>query len=188
MPREPFAKFKMIRTQYAQGLKRGTVGSVYKAYSRWNERVFRYVQSGAPISKNPSKRFPVGFVKSHIKLVVKRKPPYSYSEIDVPGKYSRRSRAWRTWVIIKTLHEGWKRLPFERKPTRKHAMGLPVIQGARVPKPGQTKIAVKKVVQRKQITFNPWIKRTFEAMEWEFPQQLAKALDEQKKVTKKVKV
>jgi len=118
-------------------------------------------------------------------LVTKRKPPYIYKEVDVPGKYSRRSRAWRAWVIIKTLHEGWKKLPFERKPTRKKAMGLPVIPGARVPRPGQSKLAIKKVVQRKQITLNPWIKRTFEAMEWEFPQELDRALERKKKVVRR---
>jgi len=64
-------------------------------------------------------------------------------------------------------------------------MGLPVIPGARVPRPGQSKLAIKKVVQRKQITLNPWIKRTFEAMEWEFPQELDRALERKKKVVRR---
>lgn len=186
MPRTPFVDLNAIRKKYKKGLERGMLGAIYEAYSKWNERAHRYIISSAPISKTPSTRFPAGFVRSHIKLVTKKRPPYSYQEVDVPGKYSKGSRAWRSWIIIKALHEGWTKLPFERKPTRKKALGLPVIPGARVPRAGQSKIAVKKVVQKKQITLNPWIKRTFEAMEWEFPEELEKAIAQLKKEKEKV--
>lgn len=182
----PYVDFRAIRKKAKKGLEKGMLGAVYRAYTKWNQRAYRYILSSAPISKTPSQRWPAGFVKSHIKLVTKKRPPYRYQEVDVPGKYSRGSRAWRAWIVIRALHEGWTTLPFERKPTRKKALGLPVIPGARVPRPGQSKIAVKKVVQKKQITLNPWIKRTFEAMEWEFPEELKKAIAEIKKEKEKV--
>jgi len=180
---KPSFNLKVIRKKYKEGLAKGNLRAIYSAYSKFNERAYHYIQSTAPVSNTPSKRFPAGFVKGHIQLVTKRRPPYTYQEVDVPGKHSPRSRAWRTWVIINVLHSGWESLPFIRKPTRRRAMGLPVIQGGRLPEEGESKIAAAKAIQRRQIRLNPWITRTWEAIQWEYHEFLLKELEKQPKET-----
>lgn len=158
-------KMRIIRKKYPKGISRALHEAIYEAYSELNRRAYLQILSTAPKSKTPSQRFPSGFVSSHIKLVTKKRPPYVYQEVDVPGKSVRGSRARRAWLIIKALHEGWKVLPFERKPTRRKALGIPVFPGARVsPRPGRTKIARAKAVQRSQITLNPWITKVWKSL------------------------
>lgn len=171
-------KLKVIRKEYAKGLERGLVGAIYNAYSQLNRRAYILILQDAPRSKSPSARWPTGFVSSHIKLVTKRKPPYVYEEVDVPGKHTKGSRAWRAWLAIKTLHEGWKVLPFERKPTRKKVLKFP-IKG--------TAIFRRKTIQRRQVTFNPWITRVWKALEPEFPKILEDEIEKEnrRKITKK---
>lgn len=176
-------KMRILRKKYAEGLERGLVGCIYKAYTKWNRQAYRVIIRTAPESRTPSTRWPRGFVSSHIKLVPKRHHPYSYEEVDVPGKYSTGSRAWRAWLIIKTLHEGWKKLPFERRRTRKKggALAIPYLV------PGQT-LYRKKVVQRRQITLNPWIKRAWVSLEPNFAILLDREIKRKRKIKRKEEI
>lgn len=173
-------KLRVLRKKYAEGLDKGLVSALYRAYIHWNRQAYPIIVRTAPRSKTPSTRWPSGFVASHIKLVPKKKPPYSYEEVDVPGKFSTGSRAWRAWIIIKTLHEGWTKLPFKRKPTRKRVLKLP----GRPPHPRY----VREVVQERQLTFNPWITRVWKLLEPNFPIILKEEIAKTKKVKKKEKL
>lgn len=178
---------KILREKYAKGLKRGLLEAIYEAYTQWNEIAYRKILATAPKSKTPSERFPVGFVSSHIKLVTKKRPPYVYREVDVPGKNVRGSRAWRAWIVIRALHEGWTKLPFERRPTRKRALAWrPVIPGVRVSREG--KVVRRRAIQRKQIQRNPWIKTAFESLEPAFPNLLNEAIEKRNRRKRKEKV
>lgn len=170
-------KLRIIRKKYAEGLPRALTGAIYNAYSEFNRRGYNAIMREAPINRRGTVRFPAGFVKSQIQLVTKKKPPYEYQEVDVPGKYSRESRAWRAWLIIKVLHDGWTRLPFERRPTRKRAMGLPVYPGSAVPRPGADQLVYRKVTQRRQITLNPFIMRAWRLIEPQFTEILNSAIE-----------
>jgi len=179
---------KAFRKKYAEGLERGMKIAIYSAYSELNKQAFKRILTTAPKSRTPSTRFPVGFVSSYIKLVLKRRPPYFYEEVDVPGKFNKGSRAWRAWIVIKTLHDGWTRLPFERKPTRKKAVALPVYPGSSVPRPGKKRLVYRKTVQRRQIRLNPWIRRTWQALEPEFPRILEDAVEKENRKRKKERI
>jgi len=175
---------KVLRKKYAKGLEKAFKESIYAAYTRYNQKGYHRIISTAPRSKTANERWPVGFVSSKIKLVVKRRPPYTYQEVDVPGRHSKGSRAWRAWVVIKALHEGWTKLPFERTPTRKKALSFPVISGSSVPRKGGDLVTVRKVVQVKQITRNPWISRVWESLEPEFEGMLEVEVEKQKRKKK----
>lgn len=172
---------KALRKKHAKGLERAFKESIYGAYTRYNQKGYHRIISTAPKSRTANERWPIGFVSSHIKLVVKRRPPYTYQEVDVPGKHSKGGRAWRAWVVLKTLHDGWTKLPFERTPTRKKALSFPVISGSSVPRKGSNRVTVKKAVQVKQIKKNPWIRRVWESLEPEFEGMLEVEVEKQKK-------
>ena len=186
MAGKPLMSMKVIRKKFKEGLVKANLRAIYRAYTEFNRKGYLGIISEAPVSTEPSERFPAGMVKSHIKLVIKRAPPYVYEEVDVPERDRPRSLAWRTWVIIQTLHGGWTSLPFERRPTRKQAMSLPLYPG-RIYPPGQTRTLVSKAVQRKQIQKNPWIPRVWKRIEPQFPGMLEEAIRRQpkkKKVTR----
>jgi len=170
-------RLTMIRKKYAKGMTRALRTAIYRGFSDWNRTVYQRIISTAPKSKTANPRWPIGFVSSHIKLVTLRtRGGYHYEVVSVPGKSSRRSRAWRAWLAIMSLHEGFKKLPFTRRPTRKRAMAFPIMPG--------TSIVRSKVIQRKQITLNPWIQRAFDAFEPQFRWMLRAALDSEAKRTK----
>lgn len=176
---EPFIRMRALRKKYTGGLARGNLEAIYSAYSKFNRKAYNRIIVTAPRSRTPSSRWPVGFVSSHIKLVQKRRRGgYSYWEVDVPGKSHKGSRAWRAWLAIQTLHQGWKRLPFVRRPTRRKALKFPVIPGMTVPqrKGRRDYIIARKAIQRRQARRNPWIKRAFEALEPMFPRILEEEL------------
>lgn len=187
MPKKLDWKISVKRKELRGGLKKGLVRAIYAAYSKWNRQAYQMILDTAPESKTPSDRFPKDFVKGHIKLVTKRRGGITYQEIDVPGKFSRGSRAWRAWIVIKALHEGWKKLPYPREPTRRKTLGIYWYPGRRVLRPGQKKLAVSRVVQRKQIKLNPWIARVWKRMgpefKWIFKVEMEK--EKRKKVKKK---
>jgi len=179
MPEIGFS-LKVIRKRYLGGLQKGLLRAIYRAYSRFNREAYKQIIITAPVSRTPSTRFPAGFVSSEIKLVTKRQPPYTYEEVDIPGKAVVGSRAWRAWVTIRALHEGWTSLPFERVPTRRRVLRMPLQTGQVIYRP--------KAVQATQITKNPWISRAWTSIEPKFPGILEEEIAKEKKEKKTEKM
>lgn len=188
MPKFKYKIFAKRRTP-RKGLEKALRIAIYKAMSEWSRQAYLKIMATAPVSKTPSDRWPAGFVKSHIKLYTRRlRGGYSYDVVGVPGGTSVGSRAWRALVVIMALHYGWSKLPFTRAPTRKEALAFPVVQGAVVTRPGETKIVTKKAIQRKQIVRNPWITRAFESLESRFRSLLDGEIEKETSMKKKVKI
>jgi hypothetical protein len=163
--------------------------SIYKGFTRFNQLAYRQIVARAPKSKTPTPRFPVGFVAGHIKLMERRRGKYRYQVVGVPGASSVGSRAWRAWVVIQALHYGWRTLPFERKPTRKKTLGIPVFPGMRVrPRNGQQVLPRRRVIQARQIRKNPWISRVWKSLEPQFRHFLRIAFQEMEAKRRKVRI
>lgn len=161
------------------------IEALLRAYSKYNEIAYSRILAKAPKNvTTANERWPTGFVSSKIKLVTKKYPGgMSYQEVDIPGKSSKGSRAWRAWIVIKALHEGWKKRPFVRRPTRKKALAFPVMQETRVVRRRGVRrriIVTPKAVQKKQITLNPWISLVWKELEPFFERYLKGELEKER--------
>ncbi len=184
-------EFKVARRKYLKGLEKGLMTAAYRGYSKWQLHCYNMIQIKAPKGKVGFAGFPPGeFLKSQIKLVNRKRGSYRYKEVDVPTKFQIGSPGWRAWLVIKALHHGWKKLPFERprkekKMKGKHSMALPVLPG-KVPQPGYSKVFLKHAVQKKQITKRPWISKVWLDMGKYLKDYLEEAFGEEKSKKKTI--
>lgn len=178
-------RFTVIRKRYPRALGPALLEAIYSGFTRFNEVAYERILATAPKSKTPSPRWPVGFVSSHIQLVLHRRGRYSYKVVAVPGGTHKGSRAWRAWIALNALHYGWTKLPFERRPTRRKALGLPLVPGMEVPPKGGDKLPRKKAVQKRQITKNPWIERIWNSMLPQFLDYLDREFELQRRKKRK---
>ena len=172
--------------------------AIYEAYSKLNRAGYYEILSRTPETKTPGRaiqsgRWQPGFLKRHIKLVTRRRPPYVYQEVDVPGKYSHGSHGWRAWVIIQSYHLGRKH-PGKIYPTRHKVLKIPYPWPGAKPRlkiigKGENKVAVtrdeKGAIWAPKVEIGapfrpkPWFPQAWAKVNPEFDRYLREALAKQ---------